>query len=208
MDAAEHDDYVTFDVAGERYAVPARRVREIIRMPAVVKVPFGPPSLEGLADLRGRVLPVVSLRSRRARDRAGHDETSRVIVVDGDVPLGFVVDRVSGVIRCDPRQVQPASSVRPADRSGVLAGVIKSRGGMTTVLDVDNLIGGRFPRLSGKRSTRDGSPPARGGPPGPAADAPARPGGPASPREGRPDVVTGAVGTLPPPDTSPGAGRC
>ena len=54
-------------------------------MPTVVKVPLGPPSLEGLANLRGRVLPVVSLRVCCDMAPAEHDETTRVIVVDGGV---------------------------------------------------------------------------------------------------------------------------
>jgi purine-binding chemotaxis protein CheW len=98
----DNADYVTFDMAGERYAFPMIRVQEIIRMPAVVRVPLGPPSLEGLANLRGRVLPVVGLRECCDMPGAEHDETTRVIVVDGGVPLGFVVDRVASVISIDP----------------------------------------------------------------------------------------------------------
>ncbi|GIF10319.1 chemotaxis protein CheW [Actinoplanes teichomyceticus] len=155
-DVAELDedtaDYVTFDMAGERYAFPMRRVQEIIRMPAVVKVPLGPPSLEGLANLRGRVLPVVSLRLCCSMAPAAHDETTRVIVVDGGVPLGFVVDRVASVISIDPQAVEPAEAVQSTLRSDVLVGVIKSDGGeMTTVLDVDRLIGSQFARLAEKR---------------------------------------------------------
>lgn len=154
----ENSDFVTFDMAGERYAFPMRRVQEIIRMPAVVKVPLGPPSLEGLANLRGRVLPVVSLRRCCAMEQTGHDETTRVIVVDGGVPLGFVVDRVSSVISIDPQQVEPADSVQATVNSDVLVGVIKSgEGEMTTVLDVDRLIGSQFTRLAEKRSGRDSS---------------------------------------------------
>ncbi|MEU4621490.1 chemotaxis protein CheW [Actinoplanes sp. NPDC023801] len=152
----ENSDFVTFDMAGERYAFPMRRVQEIIRMPAVVKVPLGPPSLEGLANLRGRVLPVVSLRRCCAMDQIGHDETTRVIVVDGGVPLGFVVDRVSSVISIDPQQVEPADAVQATVRSDVLVGVIKSGDGdMTTVLDVDRLIGSQFARLFEKRGGRE-----------------------------------------------------
>ena len=149
-------DYVTFDMAGERYAFPMRRVQEIIRMPAVVKVPLGPPSLEGLANLRGRVLPVVSLRRCCAMDQTGHDETTRVIVVDGGVPLGFVVDRVASVISIDPQQMEAADSVQSTVRSDVLVGVIKSGDGeMTTVLDVDRLIGSQFSRIAERRGGRD-----------------------------------------------------
>jgi purine-binding chemotaxis protein CheW len=155
----ENSDFVTFDMAGEQYAFPMQRVQEIIRMPAVVKVPLGPPSLEGLANLRGRVLPVVSLRICCAMEQTEHDETTRVIVVDGGVPLGFVVDRVSSVISIDPQQVESAESVQSTVNSDVLVGVIKSgEGQMTTVLDVDRLIGTQFTRLaSEKRGGRDNS---------------------------------------------------
>ena len=155
--AVEDDnaDYVTFDMAGERYAFPMIRVQEIIRMPAVIKVPLGPPSLEGLANLRGRVLPVVSLRVCCQMPQAEHDETTRVIVVDGGVPLGFVVDRVSSVISIDPAAVEPADAVQATVQSDVLIGVIKSDGGeMTSVLDVDRLVGSQFDQL-GARATAD-----------------------------------------------------
>ncbi|MEU8243283.1 chemotaxis protein CheW [Actinoplanes missouriensis] len=151
----EDSDYVTFDMLGERYAFPMRRVQEIIRMPALVRVPLGPPSLEGLANLRGRVLPVVNLRGCCNMEQAAHDETTRVIVVDGGVPLGFVVDRVASVISIDPQAMEPAESVQSTVRSDVLVGVIKSGDGdMTTVLDVDSLIGSQFSRLS-ERAGRD-----------------------------------------------------
>lgn len=152
----ENTDFVTFDMAGERYAFPMRRVQEIIRMPALVKVPLGPLSLEGLANLRGRVLPVVSLRRCCAMEQTGHDETTRVIVVDGGVPLGFVVDRVSSVVSIDPHQLEAADSVQATVNSDVLVGVIKSGAGeMTTVLDVDRLIGSQFTRFAEKRVGRD-----------------------------------------------------
>ncbi|MFC3991364.1 chemotaxis protein CheW [Actinoplanes siamensis] len=148
----ESSDYVTFDMLGERYAFPMRRVQEIIRMPSVVRVPLGPPSLEGLANLRGRVLPVVNLRQCCAMEQAEHDETTRVIVVDSGVPLGFVVDRVASVISIDPQALEPADAVQSTVRSDVLVGVIKSgEGEMTTVLDVDQLIGSQFAGLAERR---------------------------------------------------------
>ncbi|MCY1140268.1 chemotaxis protein CheW [Actinoplanes sp. Pm04-4] len=156
--AVEDDnaDYVTFDMADERYAFPMSRVQEIIRMPAVVKVPLGPPALEGLANLRGRVLPVVSLRECCSMPQAGHDETTRVIVVDGGVPLGFVVDRVASVISIDPSAMEPADDVQSTVRSDVLVGVIKvDGGGMTSVLDVDRLVGSQFDGLAEAAASRE-----------------------------------------------------
>ncbi|GAA0551259.1 chemotaxis protein CheW [Paractinoplanes ferrugineus] len=148
---ADNADYVTFDMAGERYAFPMTRVQEIIRMPTVVKVPLGPPSLAGLANLRGRVLPVVGLRECCDMPGVEHDETTRVIVVDGGVPLGFVVDRVASVISIDPAAMESADSVRSTVNSDVLIGVIKSDGvAMTSVLDVDRLVGSQFDQLAAR----------------------------------------------------------
>ncbi|GIH99863.1 chemotaxis protein CheW [Planobispora takensis] len=155
-DDAGSADYVTFDMDGERYAFPMDRVQEIIRMPDLVRVPLGPASLEGLANLRGRVLPVVSLRSCCALADAEHDETTRVIVVDGGVPLGFVVDRVASVVSVDREAVEPADTVQATVNSDILVGVIKSGGEeMTTILDVDRLVGTQFALLARHRGAGD-----------------------------------------------------
>ncbi|NMO54157.1 hypothetical protein HH310_23605 [Actinoplanes sp. TBRC 11911] len=137
------DDHVTFDMAGQRYAFPMSRVREIVRMPALVRVPLGPPALEGLANLRGRMLPVVSLRRCCAMPDAEHDDATRVIMVDGGVPLGFVVDRVSGVLSM--------ATVEPAEDP--LIGVIRTDHDVIPVLDVDRLVGAEFNRPAAQHVT-------------------------------------------------------
>ncbi len=146
-------DFVTFEMAGEQYAFPMRLVREIVRMPVLVKVPLGPPSLEGLANLRGRVLPVVSLRGACEMAETTHDEVTRVIVVDSGVTLGFVVDRVVSVVNVDPEAVESADAVQSTVRSDILVGIIKSADGqMTSVLDVDRLVKSQFATLAARGS--------------------------------------------------------
>jgi purine-binding chemotaxis protein CheW len=141
-------DFVTFDMEGERYAFPMNRVHEIIRIPELVRVPLGPGSLEGLANLRGRVLPVVSLRSCCSLPSVANSDTTRVVVVDGGVPLGFVVDRVASVVSVDRERVEPADELQTTVRSEVLVSVLKFEdGAMTTVLDIDQLVAAEFSRL-------------------------------------------------------------
>ena len=168
-DLEENDsqDFVSFEMQGEMYAFPMARVQEIIRLPEVVKVPLGPASLEGLANLRGRVLPVVSLRRCCGLEDAEHDEATRVVVVDGGATLGFVVDRVASVSSVSPDRVEPADTVRATVRSDLLAGVIKADTAqddtaMTTVLDVPALVAAEFATL--ERSSAEGR--ARAGAPG------------------------------------------
>ncbi|UVF17589.1 chemotaxis protein CheW [Microvirga terrae] len=85
---------LTVEVDGERFAFPASDVAEVIRPPAVSRVPLAPSSLVGVANLRGLVLPVVSLRSLMGRP-AGSSVPTRVVVVDRGAPIGFEIDKVA-----------------------------------------------------------------------------------------------------------------
>lgn len=142
-------EFVTFSVAEELFAFPMDRVQEIIRVPQTVKVPLAPASLEGLGNLRGRVLPIVSLRRCAGYEAVEEDEATRVIVVDCGVPLGFVVDRVAAVIAVDPEQVEDASTINATVDSKLLTGVIKSgEGKMVAILEVEKLVDLEFRTIS------------------------------------------------------------
>lgn len=86
--------FVTFIAGDEVFAADMTPVKEIIRVPEVVRVPLAPAALEGLANLRGKVLPIISLRRLFGFEELAHDDSTRALVVDVGQPLGFVVDRV------------------------------------------------------------------------------------------------------------------
>jgi purine-binding chemotaxis protein CheW len=146
----EGNDFVTFALGDEAFAFPMARVREIIRLPETVAVPLSPHSLVGLANLRGQVLPVVSLRDLCGYSAVDAGESTRVIVVDCGVPLGFVVDRVAAVVSVDPGEVEDASSIRTAIDSRLLAGVIRHGEGdrLLTILEVEHLVDEEFAGLA------------------------------------------------------------
>jgi purine-binding chemotaxis protein CheW len=147
----DSNDFVTFALGGELLAFPMERVQEIIRMPETVKVPLAPHSLVGLANLRSRVLPVVSLRSCCGYDAAEHDEATRVIVVDAGVPLGFVVDRVAAVVAVDEELIEDASAMQATVSSHMLSGVIKSGDGqMLAILDVEHVVDQEFAAVAAR----------------------------------------------------------
>ncbi len=80
----EARQFVTFFVGDEVFAVPMAPVREIIRVPDVVRVPLSPAGLEGLANLRGLVLPVISLRRIFHFPERAHDDATRALVIISD----------------------------------------------------------------------------------------------------------------------------
>ncbi|WP_162820597.1 chemotaxis protein CheW [Microvirga calopogonii] len=91
---------LTVEVGRKRFALPASDVAEVIRPPTVTRVPLGPPSLLGVANLRGAVLPMVSLH-RLFGDEPNLSASTRVVVLNRAAPVGLVIDRVASLERDD-----------------------------------------------------------------------------------------------------------
>jgi purine-binding chemotaxis protein CheW len=159
---ASHDDnsaveqvsdirqYVTFIAGNEVFAVDMAPVQEIIRVPEVVRVPLAPHTLDGLANLRGKVLPIISLRRIFGFDEQEHDDSTRALVIDIGQPLGFVVDKVASVVGVEPGKLEGVGSIQGTVNTELLSGIIKDVGGhaMIMVLDFAKLIAQEFAEIA------------------------------------------------------------
>lgn len=113
------DQVVTLRVGGDRLSLPAAIVREVTRLPRLTRVPHGPSALMGLANIRGKVVPVLSLAEMIERPRGSEQ---RVIVVeDGDL-FGFAIDRVDQLVRAED-----ATDALPVDAAALIAASIMPR---------------------------------------------------------------------------------
>jgi purine-binding chemotaxis protein CheW len=151
--------FVTFMAGEEVFAADMSPVKEIIRVPDVVRVPLAPSALEGLANLRGKVLPIISLRRLFGFEELAHDDSTRALVVDVGQPLGFVVDRVSSVVGVDTSHIEDVGSIRTTISSEVLSNLIKDVGGhaMIMVLDFAKLIEREFSQIAAISKLASGS---------------------------------------------------
>jgi purine-binding chemotaxis protein CheW len=142
--------FVTFMAGNEVFAADMSPVKEIIRVPEVVRVPLAPSALEGLANLRGKVLPIISLRRLFGFPEFEHDDSTRALVVDVGQPVGFVVDRVSSVVGVDASHIEDVGSIRTTVNSEVLSSLIKDVGGhaMVMVLDFAKLVEREFSQIA------------------------------------------------------------
>jgi purine-binding chemotaxis protein CheW len=142
--------FVTFVAGEEVFAADMSPVKEIIRVPEVVRVPMAPAALEGLANLRGKVLPIISLRRLFGFPEAAYDDSTRALVIDVGQPLGFVVDRVASVVGVDSGQIEDVGSIRATVNTEVLSGLLKDVGGhaMIMVLDFAKLIEREFSQIA------------------------------------------------------------
>jgi len=100
-------------------------------------VPLAPSTLEGLANLRGSVLPIFSLRRLFGLADRASDDASRVLVIDVGQPLGFVVDRVSRVVGVEPGQREDVGTLSSSVDTELLSGLIKNVGGHELVMVVN-----------------------------------------------------------------------
>jgi len=97
--AQDEEEVLLFEASGDRLALLATEVTEIIRPPAMTRVPHSPPHLLGVANLRGKVIPILSLGGMLGGNAVASSPSTRVIVINGQRPLGILVDRVMTLAR-------------------------------------------------------------------------------------------------------------
>src|ERR1700722_2773124 len=138
--------FLTFRLGQRRYALPAEEVSEIIRTPSVARVPQAPRSLMGMANLRGDVLPVASLRDLLGGERDASASPARAIVLSGDAPVALAVDTVDALVTVAAGSVQTGQSELAAEAGEVLRGAFQraASGDVIKVLDIQRLLAAAF----------------------------------------------------------------
>ena len=132
---------VVFDLASEHYGVDISDVREIMRMQNITKVPGAVSYVEGVINLRGKVLPVLDLRKRLGLKVAEQTEESRIVVVDiADGEVGVIVDAVTEVLRVPNASIEPPSSMVAQGNSDYLRGIAKLTDRLIILLDLNKLL--------------------------------------------------------------------
>ena len=132
---------VTFSIGEEEFGVNILQVQEIIRTMDITKVPRAPEFVEGVINLRGKVIPIVDMRSRFGLESKEHDKYTRIIVIEIEmIIVGFVVDSVSEVLRIPANSVQPPPPVVAGMESDYIDGVGKLDDRLLILLDLDSLL--------------------------------------------------------------------
>jgi purine-binding chemotaxis protein CheW len=134
---------VTFTIGHEEFGVDILAVQEIIRTMEITKVPKAPHFVEGVINLRGKVIPIIDLRSRFNMASKKHDKSTRIIVLEiSTMIVGFVVDAVSEVLRVSANTVEPPPPVVAGIESEYISGIGKLDDRLLILLDLNKLLGG------------------------------------------------------------------
>lgn len=146
-DPANHDQnqYLTFFIADEEFAVKILKAKEILEYGAVTKVPGAPPAVRGVINLRGSVVPVVDLALKFGLPEKPVSKQTCVVIVEVEsgenkTTMGVIVDSISQVVDLPPDQIEPAPDFGTRVKLEYLLGMGRSGQKFVMILDIDKAL--------------------------------------------------------------------
>jgi purine-binding chemotaxis protein CheW len=132
---------VGFRIGRETFGLPISLVHEIVRPPEITNVPHAPEYVEGVMNLRGRIVPVIDLRRRFGETAIENNRKNRVLVADVDGrAVGLVVDSASEVLKISDAHIEPPPSVFAAEGTNYVTGVAKHQGRLIILVDLRKIL--------------------------------------------------------------------
>lgn len=132
--------YLTFLLAGEEYGLEILKVREIIGILDVTKVPQTPDFVKGVVNLRGKVIPVIDLRLQFGLPQPEYNEQTCIIVVDVGIMMGIIVDTVQEVHNISARDIEPTPQISNQVNIDFLLGMGKVNDDVMILLDIEKIL--------------------------------------------------------------------
>jgi purine-binding chemotaxis protein CheW len=140
-DESELNQLISFEVGEEEYGLEILRVKEVIRLREITRLPRAPSFVKGIINLRGDVIPIIDLRDRFGLERQEYTAMTRVIVVDVESRLvGMVVDAASQVVRIPADQIQPPPPIVGGLSAEYIKGVGKLDSRLIILLNIDRIL--------------------------------------------------------------------
>ncbi|MGA2404535.1 MAG: chemotaxis protein CheW [Syntrophobacteraceae bacterium] len=144
MDSRE-GKYLTFSLDREEYGISILKIKEIIGMMRITPVPRTPEFVNGVINLRGKVIPVIELRSRFGMESIAYSERTCIIVVEintssGRIHTGIVVDSVSEVVNIKSSDIEDTPTFGAKFKTDYILGMAKKDGGVKILLDIDRVL--------------------------------------------------------------------
>jgi purine-binding chemotaxis protein CheW len=141
VEPGDHRQLVLFMMGGTEFGIDIHHVREVIRLPEVTRMPRTPVFVEGIINLRGRILPVLDLTKRFQLQSLGETPDTRVMIVEWhNQTLGFIVDRVREVLKVSSVLIAPPPDMILTIAGRYLEGIVDVSGRLLILLDLDRIL--------------------------------------------------------------------
>jgi len=127
---------VTFQLGAEKYGIDIMEVKEIVDYEEIRSIPNAPVYVEGIYNLRGDIIPIISLHKRFNLQRPENiEEDSLLILTIGGMELGIIIDKVLRVIAVDTDEIQPPPQMLSGIGAEYIQGVVNKEEGYLIILD-------------------------------------------------------------------------
>lgn len=143
--AEDYQKLLTFSLASEDYGISILKVKEIIGMMEITPVPRTPEFIKGVINLRGKIIPVMDLRTKFGMTEQEYDERTCIIVVEvimkgAQKLIGVVVDMVSEVVTLPNEQIEPPPEYGTSAEHNAILGIGKIKDKVVIILDIDEIF--------------------------------------------------------------------
>lgn len=127
MESVEEIQYIVVKLGDEQYGIDISYVDNIVRMQRITRVPKSQHYYVGVINLRGEIVPIMSLRKRFGLDDDVYSGTTRIIIIrsEDQSMVGFIVDEVQEVVNLDPRKIEKPAFKLDEENASFLAGIGK-----------------------------------------------------------------------------------
>ena len=147
LSTVKSDQYLTFILSGEEFGIPVMSIKEITEYGYLTNVPMVPDFIQGVVNLRGNVVPVISLASKFGLEINPIDKRTCIIIMDTQMNnkkmvMGVVVDKVLQVIEIPDKNIEPAPSLGATIQTDFIKGMGKIDDNFLIILDVVQVLSG------------------------------------------------------------------
>lgn len=141
----ETAQYITFKLGDELFAINVNRVREVLEVTQITRVPTAPDYMRGVVNVRGKAIPVVDLRLRFGLEKTTDSVHTRIVVLELDIDgeqtiIGGIADSVHEVIELEPGQINPPPRIAMRWRTELIQGMGKRGDEFTIILDINSVF--------------------------------------------------------------------
>jgi purine-binding chemotaxis protein CheW len=140
--AVDSKQYIVVKIGNEQYGINIKYIDNIVRMQRITRVPKAQHYFKGVINLRGEIIPVMSLRLKFGLEADIITNAIRIIIVklDAQSPVGIIVDEVKEVVTLDDENVEKVNNTAVEDKNGFLIGIGKHKGELISLLNITNVI--------------------------------------------------------------------
>lgn len=138
----ETTQFIVIKLGDEQYGINIKYIDNIVRMPHITRVPKVDPYLKGVINLRGEVVPVMSIRIKMGLEEDEFTKSSRIIIIklESQGYIGIIVDEVKEVVTLDATQIEKVSYDSKDEKGNFISGVGKCEDGLISLLDLNMVM--------------------------------------------------------------------